>query len=277
MKKFMSSLFLIMAFLFRSCEDTGLEPSIVNQPGFEYVDSKDSANDQSAEATTGPGQAPGGSGGGITAPEAGLKGYIWKVPPTFDYEKVLYCEYCDLFTIDYYDTLDTRTGEIIVDSPHSGHGAGFANLMYDADKDVFMTLRVGDGYADIVFESADLFRADLSYRDRLLAVEKADWAIIEKYKDSAEQDLHLILEACSGQFALMYNSEFISDFIYQYDPWCFGVSVNDAVALALDGKMGVVDAGGKTIVPFIFDDIVLIDDVSAFAKLNGKYGIIVKR
>jgi len=37
---------------------------------------------------------------------------------------------------------------------------------------------------------------------------------------------------------------------------------------------GILDTNGSISVPFVFDAILLIDEETAFAKYNGKYGIL---
>jgi len=78
----------------------------------------------------------------------------------------------------------------------------------------------------------------------------------------------------SDKYAFAYNSTFVTDFIYDYSGWWAHNDRDDAVAVGLNGKWGVIGKDGEIMVPFVFDELIFIDDVSAFAKCNGKYGIL---
>jgi len=83
---------------------------------------------------------------------------------------------------------------------------------------------------------------------------------------------HLSAEAYSGRFALMYNREFITDFRFDaVNPHQFGLNL---ISVRQGGKWGVIGTEGSTVLPFVFDNLILIDENSAFAKYNGSYGII---
>ena len=51
-------------------------------------------------------------------------------------------------------------------------------------------------------------------------------------------------------------------------------SARDRLAVSLDGNWGVAEIRGDNLIPFIFEDLVFIDDNTAFAKYGGKYGIL---
>jgi len=63
---------------------------------------------------------------------------------------------------------------------------------------------------------------------------------------------------------------FLFDQIYHFG---LGFNPNRIVAV-YDGKHGVIDETGNTVIPFLFDHIFDINGTTAFAKYNGKYGII---
>ena len=79
----------------------------------------------------------------------------------------------------------------------------------------------------------------------------------------------------SDKYALAYNTTFVTDFIYDYSKnWLTHNDRDDAVAVGLDGKWGVIGKDGEIMAPFVFDELIFIDDIAAFAKYEGKYGIL---
>ena len=73
------------------------------------------------------------------------------------------------------------------------------------------------------------------------------------------------------KYAVAYNGTFVTDFIYDERD---ENTASDKIAVKLGDKWGVLDKDGNTLKPFEFDHITLIDDDAAFAKYNGKYGIL---
>jgi hypothetical protein len=78
-------------------------------------------------------------------------------------------------------------------------------------------------------------------------------------------------EAFTGRIAVAYNSEFVTEFDFINYNRGGGQTL---VTLIKDGKHGIIDKNGDVIIDFIFDEIIIIDDSTAFAKHDGKYGII---
>jgi hypothetical protein len=88
-----------------------------------------------------------------------------------------------------------------------------------------------------------------------------------------------------GNAAVAFGSELVTDFIYDntytyyIDNQIYAASTvyapsTDVIAVSLNGKWGVVDRNGNTVVPHEFEHIMPIDNNSAFAKINGRYGIL---
>ena len=77
-------------------------------------------------------------------------------------------------------------------------------------------------------------------------------------------------DAFLGSFALMYNLEFLTGFVFD----------EAAPPYALTGPVrmgdnwGLIDRNGDTVLPFIFEHLMRICEDTAFAKYNGAYGII---
>jgi len=126
----------------------------------------------------------------------------------------------------------------------------------------------------------DSFEADSMLRSSagLLVVHSVDWS---QRTLSGEVGWFLDPEVYSGKTALMYNRELVTDFIFDggEPPWRSSVSWwrsynYDAIHVSRDGYWGMVDRNGNTVLPFIFEDIVRIDEVTAFARIDGRYGIL---
>jgi len=81
----------------------------------------------------------------------------------------------------------------------------------------------------------------------------------------------------NGKYAIAHGISFVTDFIYDdyFDHWRSDIwYATDIIAVKLNDKWGIVDKNGNTAVPFYFDEILTIDNETAFAKINGKYGIL---
>jgi len=77
------------------------------------------------------------------------------------------------------------------------------------------------------------------------------------------------------KYALAYGTIFVTNFIYDYSiVWLYRNDRDNAIAVKLNGKWGAIGKDGEALTPFIFDDLIFIDDNTAFAKYNGKYGIL---
>jgi hypothetical protein len=95
----------------------------------------------------------------------------------------------------------------------------------------------------------------------------------EKMTDWGDMAYDLDAAYIGGKYAFAYGADFVSDFIYDHS----GFETNeppDKTATQLGGKWGIIDSSGEILVPFIFEHILYIDSGTAFAKYEGKYGII---
>ena len=79
----------------------------------------------------------------------------------------------------------------------------------------------------------------------------------------------------SDKYAIAYGTELVTEFMYDYTiEWLFKNEMEEVITVKLNGKWGAIGKHGETLAPFIFDDFIFIDNNSAFAKYNGKYGIL---
>ena len=73
---------------------------------------------------------------------------------------------------------------------------------------------------------------------------------------------------------ITFISEFIYDYVNEYNLYFVYRRANNIIAMRLDDKWGVIDKDGNTAVPFCFEDVLVIDEETVFAKYEGKYGIL---
>ena len=79
-------------------------------------------------------------------------------------------------------------------------------------------------------------------------------------------------EAFSGKFAIMDNNlQFVTDFVFD---WIAVYSLFGMIEVRINDMYGIVDRRGQFVIPAMFEHIVIIDDSTAFAKYEGRYGIL---
>ena len=206
----------------------------------------------------------------------------WVVAPELEYDKIYYCSDCGLFGPDFShegDILDPKTGLVtrdknIIGNGWQGHSIGRGEWLYDETKGLYGIYFTDAGGDYLEMCSKDIFGETIPfsyYTDAMLAFRKADFSKI-KQVDSEWDFIEYDLSGAyiGDKYALAYGTNFITDFVYdEYD------AGHHVFAVRMNGKWwGIIDKFGITIAPFIFEDIILIDDSTAFAKYNGKYGIL---
>jgi len=72
----------------------------------------------------------------------------------------------------------------------------------------------------------------------------------------------------------MYERELVTDFIFDGGPTWWSSFNFDTIHVSRDGYWGMVDRNGSIVLSFMFENIVRIDEDSAFARLDGRYGIL---
>jgi len=205
-----------------------------------------------------------------------LDGIFWEQEPM--YEDVMFWD--GLFRMGDlgFDTVKREfTKEAYYDYPWGG--GDFIEYIYDEGKDLL-------GYFSVLYEpylvlyTRDEFIGKYPMSmNNLIAFRKIDSDKIIEYVYEENEQFTLpgydLSEAYIGKTGFAYGTIFVTDFIYDYNPHF--LSKNDrphAAAARLDGKWGIIGKDGTPLVPFIFEDITLIDDNTAFAKYDGKYGIL---
>ena len=174
------------------------------------------------------------------------------------------------------NTIDTKTGMLIDDYFHDGHGGGSDDeYLYDPDKNMYWRFQPGDYIPPLFQEYSPEEFLDSLHITHLLAVRSINSELVKSFE--VNSTLYYNLEdAYAGKYAVAQGLTFLTDFIYDYDVWNWQrrLSLDGVIVVMLGNKSGVVDANGSVVAPFIFDDINLIDNETAFARIDGKYGIL---
>ncbi|MCL1792253.1 MAG: WG repeat-containing protein [Oscillospiraceae bacterium] len=215
----------------------------------------------------------------------GPKGISWTVEPAFSYEYVYYCPACDLFGPDGHgqtgdDAIDPKTGKLkpdkeIAKGGWGGHGIWTSHWLYDEANNLYGYLfesEGGDEYA--MHTKSELLELHPWMADVLLAFRKIDSGKLKGEETDWGEIAYDLANAYQGdKYAFAYGLDFVTDFIYGYD--IYGENdPADKVSVQLGGKWGVIDRNGETLLPFVFEHILFIDENTVFAKYEGKYGII---
>ena len=228
-------------------------------------------------------------------PQNDEKFTIWKVEPKFEYH-AFYCpteEYVAYFSDpDEKWELDLETGE--PGKSHGGHGAtGFNNpLVYDAKLDLY----------GLIHETTDaVLPMDIADLKGMCIVR-----LVEIDTESFDDEDGGYYERWEGsRYAVMYDGELVTGFsydlayargnvafVYQGEKMGFvskegeeltgfvfegGDPVGKGlIGVCRDGKWDLVDEKGEAQTHYDFEDIITIDEETAFVKKDGKYGILYK-
>jgi len=213
---------------------------------------------------------------------------VWLVSPALPHESVQLCN-CGLFVDNEWRAIDPITG-LLTDQYHNGHGGPAPEFVYDGELSLFGHPGFFHGYHDVIgmhplnqFSTIVTDAWMLQNSSGLIAVQNVDSSQRNAVESFVEGDdwWSLSESAFTGQFALMYNRVLITDFIFDAGtPWWNRFTYDNAerttdfIAMSRDGKWGLVNSAGNTLFSFIFDDLIVINENSAFASYNGSYGIL---
>jgi len=212
----------------------------------------------------------------------------WRVLPTLEYERIHQCN-CQVFSVRN-GIIDARTGLVISDGFGHGHGGHMsASWVYDIERGLFgHPGEFSDGVPFMFgmhplgeFEESvvdrdlfDILSDEWRFENprRFFSVESVDSSLREDFEWESDEvgGWRLTEDAFNGSFALMYNMELLTDFIFDevVQPWSLAGSAR------WQGNWGVINREGYMVVPFVFEHILLIDEHTAFAKYDGAYGIL---
>lgn len=211
-------------------------------------------------------------------PEYNGNDLVWVLEPVYDEVRYRAGAF-------YYSGLifDTYTGEFFPDNgtwDRPFGGSGFHEWLYDEDKELYG--HYGRDYDDDykMYSLNDFMEywerfpnEDLG--NRLNVFRKIDSEKVKIEVDESGWTTCDLSEAYTGKYALAYGTTFITDFIYDYSPYWYNKNDRkNAVAVQFHNKWGIIDKNGNVLTPFIFDELTFIDDDTAFAKYENKYGIL---
>ena len=209
-------------------------------------------------------------------------GLVWLVAPTLPHDFISIC--FGGFIDSQRRIIDPVTGQL-TDSFCPGHGGIQPGLVYDREKQLFGDPGDGNGYHVVLGmhpmdEFADVLESwSRTWSRGLIAIEAVDSSVREEIGGDSWEAWWLMPEAFSGQFALMYDRQFVTDFIFDGVGRLGGSgavlgSDYDHIAVSMNGKWGLVNKYGNVTFDFMFENLVMIDEHTAFAKYNGAYGIL---
>jgi len=208
------------------------------------------------------GGTPTSSGASATAdsttPVVPEPDYVWIVEPTIEYEYgvIIYCIGHDHFQNSNQDLIDENTGLLTgeVGCVHGGNSRPW--WIYDSELDLF-----GVGANDYDETPAELYPM-AEYIEHFA-----------QYKDTIK--LVQLVDSPDGFYGVAVGNKFVTDFIYgTVNPSRYVDNVIVVSDVNSNEKRGLIDRNGEITVPFEFEELLIISENTAFAKVDGKWGII---
>ena len=160
----------------------------------------------------------------------------------------------------------------------AGHGRAWNEYFYDAENEIFIEVYVHYNISEFNTYTAEEFSRHVAHWDfgrlralRLASIDEIEIVVENNYISWGETDF--------GKFAIANGSQILSDFIFEFDTSRVGGVMYDSfgngvISVSLDGKWGLLDESANIVLPFIFEDLEFINADAAFAKYDGRYGII---
>jgi hypothetical protein len=201
---------------------------------------------------------------------------FWEVPPTYAYDYIWFCPECDVYFNYQERIIDTQTAAETGEQ-HWGHGGG-GGSMYQFVYDNALGLIGFNGLLCeyLGFFSMEMFSVDDFYIrfpefvGKAFIVELVDSTRVEVYTTfDGEEIITLSWNAFENNRAVIYEGELV----------IFGAGIVDIISptafiIGSHEGCGIVNEQAETIVPFVFDNFLLIDENRAFANYNGLWGIL---
>jgi len=209
--------------------------------------------------------------------QAAKPGLVWAVEPTLAHESLSMC-LNGIIDADR-NLIDPQTG-LLSGTFCDGHGGPGPHFVFDPLSGLFGHPGYGDGYHTLLgmhprhefFEMLDDWAFEWSRG--LMTIQSVDSTIYEEWGDGIWGGWWLTEDAFLGQFALMYDHMFVTDFIFDGGAQRWHNPAQPYIAVSVDGKWGLVGHDGSVVLDFMFDNIVIVDEDRAFAKYGGFYGIL---
>jgi len=206
----------------------------------------------------------------------------WLVEPYWEIDKILLC--C-AFPWEEWENRNIPAIKTELNSPDFvfcfGHGFAWDEYFFDKENGLFKRVLVHYSLISYEIFTADEFATEVDFRSgrRLRAIRAMDF---NEFPDLDYEEFfnryhweNWLQSSNIGNFAVAYGSEILTDFIFGYETERRGGGgTYNTILVSLGGKWGSIDENGEVVLPFIFDDLNFIDNYAAFAKYNGKYGIL---
>jgi len=218
---------------------------------------------------------------------------VWVVPPPLDLTSFWLCV-CGEFIDSQGRVIDSTTGHV-ADRLHYGHGGGLPGWVFDPVLNLFGHPGYSDEYHYFMgmhpvneFENVLAFLGGLGTfygqsSGGLIVAWEVDSTMMQRREWWAEDDWtadwwYLPHEAFSGRAALMYNRQLVTGFefnsIVGLERFDFDDPVFGFFAAQIGDRWGLIDRHGDVAIPYVFSNLILIDENTAFANFNGSYGIL---
>jgi len=219
------------------------------------------------------------------------EGIVWIAPPIHEHDAIIYCGHCGIFVNSQRQIISTATGELLNDWG-DGHGIGgfFLEIIYDPERHLLGEPHFGGGYdreflgmypfdeAFAQFESHGINLHGLYIVQAVDSTKRRSTGSGLRSNDERIEFWTLTDDAFLGDFAVMYNGEFITDFIFDEGfVWPKDDRIEsdaDTVAMSLEGMWGTIDNYGNVSIPFIFNHMRRFDGDRAVAVYEGNWGLI---
>ena len=198
----------------------------------------------------------------------------WTVEPTFEYEWIYYCGGCGFS--NEVGLLDEKTGQLGRELDH-GHGAWQGYFYYDEKKSIVgysYSAAGASGYNAYPIEEFATRFAD--HADDLILLTGYDSIKVKTSDDEENEGFvhHNLEETLTGKHAIALGGNILTTFEFEDGEELSQRKFNNIIAVKKNGKWGIIGKDGKVAAPFVFEDAISIDDTTAFAKYDGKWGII---
>ena len=224
--------------------------------------------------------------GGLFEVSAANSNVVWIVEPTLDVEGIRFAGTDGAFVARGFPSsleriVDPNTGRLSGEERFFTIGDSSANFVFDRERNLF-----GTHWDSSPIELYPMSEFSRHFPDSTNIVNV--FYTIDPSQGYTGGYAGLRWSSV-GKGAVAFGNSFVTEFIYDVD--CGGVgsqriyggtsfirggnSINPLVAaVSLEGRWGIVDHNGITVVPHEFEHILIIDNASAFAKFNGRYGIL---
>jgi len=198
---------------------------------------------------------------------------VWKIEPTFEYDIIVYCDLCGFNDNIQRLLVNESTGEII--DSYSGHRRHVMDVLYDEALGLFGVHHWSSTHSNAEFFSGDELLSIypfLASSVNLIRGVDSTRIVIEDIEGLIS--LYDLSEAYTGKYAISIGVDFVTGFVFDDGEALTESRSNNIIAVQRDDYWGIIDRDGNTVVPFVLEHAITIDDYTAFARYDGRYGIL---